>query len=632
MKVRCFKADLDIFYEMYTTNCSSLLANKNMGLLKNDQSAKSIELGKQVDNEKQLDKLISQAWSESKSKSNPELLQKGILKAYMKVLNTDLTADPEYSPSLIQNISDSALGQSSQLQPSTSLAPQPGRPSFPTPPQQSSQRPSFNDLPALDNPPTRPPPRQAMMHSGQSADHSQDDPSLQLPSDLKPFTPPRPIPQSNPQPVNIKPPTPAVIDEGLGRNGGATKPNYAKLPGLDGVQSWGASPPNETIPRFGPPAGNSSLNKPPPPTQDNYVVQKAPQSQMTNSNWLKPEPPKPAVEKPAVKEKAPVESWEYKPDLTYSQMIKQAPSESTLFNTPGMYESERQKMRDQLMRNRQREFEDQLQTIRNQGDQEYNTPMHPLDFRATPSQLWTNQPTVNTYHSINDDYLNTLQERVFQSNSEFRKEQLEYQMLTNGVNSYQKATEYFEKETVKLSAKASDLTAEAEKLGADISLLKHSKEDLLQKIERKRAELLEQKRRANATSDGDHDRKRDMLDEMASLRRLAVYKTSEMSRVKAKYDELEREYHNHSLAKTKAMETPMKVLDRSLTASAMNDWAPWRNRFEEKTGEKSRRTHADMGTSLTQGESASFLADLNRSVDNLINNNSEFSSRKYRNL
>ena len=621
--------------ETYFSYCSSLLSNKNIPLLKNDQSMQGIDLNKRVENEREFEKVISKAWAESNDFQSPEVLQKGILKGYLRILGRDLTQEPEYSPSLVMNISDVLSHNNSQTMP----IPLPANNRLSGMSPESSGKPPrrqpTNDMPG-GTPPINPLTRQGLMHSGASLGHMDLIRSDSVGSSPHLGSPPLPLPIAAPRPVDAN------------RQGSPPQMNFNRQPSppaMNNAQpifdqdcqfsdkfSPKQSPQFQDAPRFGPPAVSPpAQNFQPPPRVFNPP---SPSIQITQpaQNWLKPVPPAAPFDRNPGFKQPPTEPWDYKPDITYSQMIKQAPSESTLFNTPGMYESERQKMREQLVRQRQREFEDQLQQARNQGQQLHNEPIHPLNFRSGSSQIWSNQHTANTYHSLNDEYLKDLQERVFQSNSEFRKEQLEYQMLNNTINTYQKAANYFERDTDSLTQKASGLTAKAETLSLDISSLSQEKQELLQKIERKRAELLEQKRHAHATSDSDQSRKREMLDNISSLRRLATFKTAELSRVKAKYDELEREYHNHSLIQSKAQQNPMKVIDKSLTVSTLKDWEPWRRRFEDNTGSKARRVHADMGISLAKGESASFLADLNRSVDNLLNNNSDYSSRKYRNL
>lgn len=618
--------------ETYSGYCSSMVSNKNVGLLKNDQSSKGTDLNSKVEKEKQLEKVISKAWSQYKAKKNPEVLQKWILRGYMDVLNKDLTKDPEYAPTLVANLTDSDLNNSTPLNQPSHISQGQGASSFS---RDGGHRPppmSIGELPLIDEPPTRPIAKQGIMHSGDSFDQGHFGLVKPLQTDNRPTSPPIPLPTSNPKLAEPKYSSPISSADGLGRNKPGQSQNNLSNFGSNARDSWGTSPAFDDAPRFGPSSFTQPSQKQLPPAKDSMMNTQPPSSNFTTSHFLKPELQKPDPLKQLKPQAPKSEAWEYKPDLTYSQMIKNAPSESTLFNTPGMYESERQKMRDQLVRQRQREFEDQLQMIRTQGDNEFNRPLHHMDLQAGSSRIWSNQYMANTYHSLNEDYLKNLQEKVFQSNSEFKKEQTDYQMLANSINTYQKASSYFEKDIIQQTKKASDLTERSEKLGMEISGLSHEKEDLLQKIERKRAELLEQKRHANATSDTSQVRKRDILDEVEALRRLSLYKTSELSRVKAKYDELERDFHNHTLARTKIEQSPMKVLDRSLTASAMKDWAPWRERFEDTTGTKSRRAHADMNTTLTQGESASFLADLNRSVDNLLSRNSDHSSWKYRNL
>lgn len=618
--------------DTYSSYCSALLSNKNTALLKDDRSAKGVELNKKVEDEKQLEKVISKAWSQYKSKKNPEVLQKWIVKGYMDVMNKDLTKDPEYAPTLLQNIHDSEMQNSKpSIQPSN----------FSQDPHRSAsskdigQRPpplSIGELPMLDEPLANPPQRQGIIHSGGSLDDINYGTSKPSFGQNLSTSPPVPLPNSNPKQTEPKYTSMMTSVDSLGRLDPPLTPSNQKYSGNNAKDSWGNTPSFDEAPRFGPPSNSKTIERPLTPPINPILNNQNPPSNYTKSEFLKPEPYNSIPKKQPVIPETKQEGWEYKPDLTYSQMIKQAPSESTLFNTPGMYESERQKLRENIVKQRQQEFENQLQMIRTQGDNEYNRPLHPMDLQGNPSRVWSNQLVANTYHSLNEDYLKNLQEKVFQSNSEFRKEQLDYQMLNNSINSYHKASTYFEKDISQQSKKASELTARAETLSMEISGLGHQKEDLLQKIERKRAELLELKRQANATSDVSQVRKRELLDEVDAMRRLSVYKTSELSRIKSKYDELERDFHNHALARTKTMESPMKVLDKSLTASALKDWAPWRERFEDTSGTKSRKAHADMGITLTQGESASFLADLNRSVDNILSRNSEYSSRQYRNL
>lgn len=616
-----------MIHELYTNLASELRSNSNVPLLETDTSSQGKSMLERVKCEDRLEQQISSTWRKMEQGGGPESMQQGVVDAYKKEMSLDLLTDPGLSPSLLQNIKPQRIQQSARHEIPAPVPAMKPVTIHQTPSSQVSQ-----PKPAVADPPKQMQPsplqrRPALpFHPELDSGHNsgfQDD--YVAPNQVRP-EPPISMPKPRPK-VSV---TPAQQP--------SERPMKDRTPGF-GFQAL-AIPSQETTIS----SGDSQL-KPPsratkPISREETTRPTAPPQQPTTSRGmlntglgrtdnynLNPSAFGQKSGDQSSSNKPTTQPWEYnKSALTYSQVLKKAPTESALFNTPGLYETERKKLRDNLMLKREMEFQQQLEVARMQS-RGNNDSHRKSDFRVNPSQIYYGQYVADVSYNPHQEYLINLSERAHQSNDEVRKYQVQLKMLQNSVTTSEKAANLFEKQVDRQTTQATDLNTRAEILATEVSSLAQQKEDLILKLERKRAELMEQKRRAHATSDSDQYRKRDLQEENASLRRLISYKASEKSRLKSKYDQLEQEYSQHSALKTADFASPNKVLDRVLSRSAMVDWAPWRERFEDIPGTKSRKAHADMGSTMAGAESRGFLSELNRSVDKLLMNRPEQESR-----
>lgn len=615
-----------MIFELYTNVAASLRSSSNIALLGSDTTARGKDLAERLGREGRLEAVINGSWRKMGQGGAPETMQKEIVEVYQKELNHDLFTDPELRPSLLKKSAPPSIHQSRQPDPP---APIPAmrqaidrtspasRQSNMEPLQASPPKPIVNRPPIREQAPRIDP----LLDSGNDSGVIEDQrPSVRRSPDL-------PAAVARPRP-KVAVLSPAETPEISRKSRSPTFADQLKDNSIHrSQQSWNdnvAKPPSRTAKPVGSqPAGGqrldsdyladnkSSVFRPSTPERNNLPKQSFGQHNGGQISGRKTEG------KP----------WDYnKSTMTYSQLLNKAPTESTLFNTPGLYENERKKLRDNLMLKREMEFQQQLESARRQS-RDGDVSLAKSDFRSNTGQLHYGQYVADISYNPHQEYLIHLSEKAHQSNDEVRKCQTELKMLQNSVTTSQKAADLFEKQVDRQTTQATDLNTRAESLAADISSLAQAKEDLRSKLERKRSELMDLKRKAHATSDSDHSRKREMQEENASLRRLVSFKAADKARLKAKLDQLEQEYTQHNALRTASTAKPTQVLDRLLTRSAMVDWAPWRERFDVSPGIKSRKAHADMGSTMAGDESRGFLAELNRSVDKLLMNRAESESR-----
>jgi hypothetical protein len=336
-------------------------------------------------------------------------------------------------------------------------------------------------------------------------------------------------------------------------------------------------------------------------------------------------------------------------------------NESTLFQVPGMYEEQRKKQREEIMRQRERDFEMRLQNARKMGlaEAQGENPFGPpkLNWSVSPERVKnTIEKVGGPVTTVGKEIVDNLLNRINKAEIDLQEEKRNLTLLDINVDSNKKEIDKLEKERDKMVDDATRMNMDNELVAAEVHNLKRNKEDLLHRLERRKLELLELKKESTESSDASEMRRRELGEMNNMMHRLINLKNLELYRNKSTYEQLEKDYQDSHAKRLRQWQLIRKKEPTSLTASAllstsfMNPGSleksgltesrlakdPSYVTYYERESKRPSTTTVNLSKTLGKGEGSRFLADFNRDIDTLLNNVSvkrgnDLSSRSFSN-
>ena len=314
-------------------------------------------------------------------------------------------------------------------------------------------------------------------------------------------------------------------------------------------------------------------------------------------------------------------------------------TESALFKVPGVYEDERKKQRQDIVRQRERDFELRLRNARNQGNILPDTLLGPaqLNWSVGPERVRTAFDKVGgPIISVGREIVNDLVNRINKAEINLQDEKRTSAALNIGVASQEREVVRLEKERDKMVDEATRMNTDAEVVAGEVHNLQRVKEDTLSRLERKKLELLELKKESTGSSDSAMIKRRELEDMMTMMQKLTKLKSVELYRNKISYEHLEKDYEDSTNKKIQKWAMIRKKDATNLSASALMSTS-YLNSVDKSQLTESRlvrdpsyvtyynrernpRSSTNITKTLGKGEGSRFLADFNRDMDSLLNN------------
>ena len=256
-----------------------------------------------------------------------------------------------------------------------------------------------------------------------------------------------------------------------------------------------------------------------------------------------------------------------------------------------------------------------------------NNPRPDSSGSAPPPRLQTVLDRVGgPVTTIKLEVMNRLVDKVNAVEGQLRQAEVENRILLQNLGLLEKAFLDAERSKDALVDRASLLNENDERLNSELSNLKTKKQFLGLKLQLKQKLLSDLKKKTTATSDDDEMRRIELTESVDAMDRLKTLKSAEMLRCKRQLDSLEKDYELHQQKKLKAEERQRLRPDESLHQSLLGYSQLLESQHREAHQPPDRDLRrADTRKSLTKGPGSDFLADFNKELEHLINNNSSYS-------
>ena len=325
-------------------------------------------------------------------------------------------------------------------------------------------------------------------------------------------------------------------------------------------------------------------------------------------------------------------------------------TESTMFKTPGMYENERRRQREEMVKLREKDFSNRVNAAKHVSPTNSMLPPHlmPLSWSIAPRKVGVLEAIGGPIMSVEKEIVGHLLDKINKTELEVRAEQRKAQMISTSVHQATREIEDLGRDRDRMMDNAAKMNSDHEIILNEVDEMKRQKADLIHRLERRREELLHARRENTSTSRGDEDRRTVLQEQVNMMQRLAKLKGLELYRNRSSYEQLERDYQENRVKKSnkkvieglrkKASPIYMSGLDRSMLDKSMLEKSALmsQSRLSEpnltaitRDGSARPRSRVNLSRTLGRGEGMQFLRELNRDLEDVLSSNSTMAYIKY---